>query len=456
MSQRLWQTAMAAWLAVSALASAAAGAAERPVLPYRELEGSASHTNENQRRWRGPLLALLLVPCVLMVGCIFPVGYPDRQGRVQFAPDGQTVAYVWLDNLAISDLTKAAVFSDTASVRWCSITTPGKQHSASIDSAFLTAGGDPTESHVHLVFSPDSRHLAAVGPRHLVMIELGSGKHWQMAAEGEEISSLAWLGNEEIVYAAHRRPSKVPGWYSSRTIWRQGIHDPPKARKALLHEDKIMVPGSYSIEWNLERWAPNGQYVVFSSSPGWSQRKLLSVATGEVSTIGRLGGSTLGVAWRRDGSAVFCRARTDEDSEAILVDPKTGRVRDFSAQFRRAFPGRDPLLDPVWTPDGKYVLTALGENGCLVGLDPWEVIPVGRRLMERHPWSGAYVEVSALPIAGWLRARYIDKHYVVNYSGNRLGEIENGPFWTCSPDGKRTAQVDEHKRVVIGDLRLPD
>ena len=160
---------------------------------------------------------------------------------------------------------------------------------------------------------------------------------------------------------------------------------------------------------------------------------------------------------------MFCLTRTPVTEprrqwEALLLDPATGKVTDFSARFEKAFgDGWVSSLGPVWTPDGKYLVAAAEHRrGTLIGLEPWEVIPIADRLSEELELGYRLTDLCALPIPGWLRAGGPERQYLVDYTGRRAVVLDNGRFWSCSPDGKLSAVVGRWTgRITLDRLSLP-
>ncbi len=413
----------------------------------------------------GALCLFCLVP-FFMGGCVvLPVGVPDRTGKVRFSPDGRIVAYIWHDHIVTFSLVYPPVSAgSTAHVRWAEVASPDKQRSARIDAAFIGWNHDGLEGHVHPVFSPDSRHLAVVSPQRLVIVELSSGRQRTMTDSHDEVTSLTWPSNDEIAYAAHVRKDTDKG-LSKRTIWRQRIHESPAARRAVHRQDDVRVMNSNALPWQLEQWSPNAKYVVFHNGSMREPYKLLNVDTGELWAIGRMNGSPYGAAWKPDSSGVFCLTASHwgdglAECEAIVVDPTTGKRRDYSARFQDAFaewlPSFGISAPAGWTPDGQYLIGShLDLGGCLIRLDPWEVIPLGKRLRDKIGANYTPVAMVALPVNGWLRTKGLERNYLVDYSGRPMREIENANLCAWSADGKHFAKVDRRGAITVETLELP-
>jgi dipeptidyl aminopeptidase/acylaminoacyl peptidase len=341
-------------------------------------------------------------------------------------------------------------------------------------------------SQVHPAFSPDARHLVAANPRNLVIIGVDDGKARPLTRPGEFVTGFAWLGSEEIGYVAHSNRRGKYQEITDRTFWRQRIHEPLEARREVFRQigfDGCPKDGIGSLDWPLEHWSPCGRYTVFMSQRNDGQFQLLDVNSGNVRAFGRSGVDSEGISWKPDGSAVIIVNRKRSESfQALLLHPTTGEIVDLSEQFNESF-GKGsqhsaPKLAPLWTPDGQYLLANhLEVGGCVVRPSPWEVIPVGRQVLEhvrrtdartlfpsasdRLPWAFRQ------PAAPWVRVwvqfevegRPHGEDYAVNYETGAivpLGASDSpGGGWTITPDAKRAARFDRWDILVIRPVNLP-
>ncbi len=291
-----------------------------------------------------------------------------------------------------------------------------------------------------------------------------------------------------MVYAIHKESkTKQQAGNRTRQIFRHPIGASP-AKRLLLYE-QIDYRGNYH-----DYVSPTGEYVVFMSQGyGAGFFYLLNVQTGKVTTLSEKAAQCQGVAWKPDGSCVFCLS----SKEALLYYPKEGRTKDLSGNYDNAF-RRDlefqPGIDSLWTPDGRYiVINTLKTGGSLVCPDPWRVVPTGKLLVryleekENHrvyrdpPDSYPYLFVQPYP--GWVRLwiRFVtDKrpslpgqavvletqNYLADYEGKRFLPMQPsdspGRAWTVTPDGQkmvnfnRSIFLDEKPFSLPGNTRRGD
>ena len=402
------------------------------------------------------------------VGCY---GEPDRRPR--FSPDGQWLAYVYTDSLQFVPIplpyTPQVSLASGAEVRWCRTDRPDEVHSVKVD--WRGAKGGATSLDARIVFSPDSRRIAAVGEHRLSVIEVQSGERKILSERDETVTSLWWTSPDEIAYAAHTRirdqgePQFFPGFFkvADRTIWRQKIHEPPESRTAVFSEKNVQTATAAQYgQWPLERPSPDGRYVVFQSPMSvvfpleGGPFKLLDVRTGHVRTVGT-GSSTGGfISWKPDSSAILVAGRALRPKgrkQVFVVDPASGDRLDVCQQFTEAFDHAPVWIEPLWTADGEYVVVTMSDQGgCLVRPEPWEVIPVVQDFVQRtaiYPLGDPEREwwLYRTPIAGWVMLdNGSDRtHYLVNYANRSYVSLENmfRCSWAWSSDGESTAKVGD-------------
>lgn len=305
---------------------------------------------------------------------------------------------------------------------------------------------------VHLVFSPDSRHLAVASPKELRVIDLTSGKSRLLSHGGEFVSSLAWMGKDQVAYVAHTSRRGKFGEISDRTFWRQQLQ-PPAGKRAVIYREKKTVTGvGYFPVWPLEHWSPDGRFVIFASPYLNGQFKLLDVQKGTTTAFGKCDKLAALVAWKPDSSAAVCVGGA-WPPQAIVVDPRRGATTDISTQFVKAFGEYPPKEMPGWTADGKFlIVNDIGRQGCLVQIEPWKVLPTGKRVFDKNEgryWQTGFVYPLPTPGRVLIRSTTPDhpKWCLADYTGRRLAAIPKSERWSercgdvlpVSPDGKKFA-----------------
>ncbi|MCY2927407.1 MAG: hypothetical protein NT031_18610, partial [Planctomycetota bacterium] len=191
---------------------------------------------------------LLLAASLTAGGCgLWP---SDTRGVIaerRVSPDRSLEAYVRGDDrMNFSSFSRLGTQREHVWVHWGSPGSPLKTRKllvakAPADRESLT----PVAGEVHLAFSPDSRRLAIVTPDALKVVDLITGGHWDLAAPGERVTSLAWAGDTDVVYACHTyltAPCEEDDGrplLSDRTLWRQRFDQAPETRQKLFRETRV-------------------------------------------------------------------------------------------------------------------------------------------------------------------------------------------------------------------------
>ena len=264
----------------------------------------------------------------------------DNRGVIaerKVSPDRSLEAYVRADDrMNFSSLVRLGTMREHVWVHWGSPGSPLKSRKLLVAKAPADEESPfPIADDVRLVFAPDSRRLAVVTPNALQVVDLITGRRWELTGPGERVSSLAWVSPSEVVYASHTYlvapPLQDDGrqTLSDRTFWRQQYDQPPLARQILLHEMRVAAGANRRFAWPLESFSPTGDRVIFRSPIEGGQFIMMDL-NGQA---GRRFGATstnCQVWWKDDGSrALVSQAIPDK---YILVDSFTGRATDVSAK----------------------------------------------------------------------------------------------------------------------------
>ena len=418
------------------------------------------------------VVLVILAVCGLCPGCV-PFISKDP-GKCHVSPDGKWLAYLLEEGLYVTCPPEAAELSKTAYVRYCSLDRPDKVRSVNVAGwRGLRQWETSLSAGIGLAFAPSSEHVAVRGPTSISVIYLKTKKRWKVYAGEELIASVKWLSNVEIGYLSLARAagdgSRVRGAW---TFWRQRI-DEPMERRTVIYRDAeeeeyhSWPPAPRSVKRG-EYWSPDGRLVLLPARNG---TMLLDVESSEVRPVGPAGcvlSESDAASWRADSAVVLWTGRENRiggKRRAFLVNVVSNEEKDITQSFysHRAVGLSWVQLDPLWTPDGKYVVgNAEDDGGFLIQPDPWEVVFVGKAVakgdakraakLERHGKQGARVERQ--PVPGMLTAR-VDGECVVAYDGEVLVELgQRGYGWIILPDGKRAATLTSNGKIVIRDIEL--
>lgn len=413
--------------------------------------------------------AAALLVCAFASGCIWNERYVATP---QFSPDGRWVAWSFPD-MAMHGLPGSnyleACFAWRYRLGWCHPDRPRSRTVIDVDvgSEDLWALGVG----VCLKWSPDSRRLAVVrGLNGVMVVDLATERTWRVSPAGEVITSAAWCGPNEIVYVAHTHIRGDNKERSDRTLWRVRV-DPPGPRRPVFAEKDVRTLLS---EYRplVESLSPDGRWLVLLTAPPDGRVQVRDTATGKLYVPPQRPAKTehRWSAWRPDSSAVLCVSgvqvaeETDDEPaatryEALLIDPSRRKTLDISDRFTAAFGEGGPscLVGPAWTPDGQYVVTKTSRNDCLVRLEPWEVIPVGRMQVEAA--RGVLVcerwDLHHLPVPGRMWAVLSSRQVAMtDYFGRQLAHcsiprLPDNYKLTFSPDARYVVVRDTWYRGLL-------
>lgn len=341
------------------------------------------------------------------------------------------------------------------------------------------------QNRVHPVFSQDNRYLAVATPRGLVVLDAATGHGRKLSGPGEVVTSLVWLGPDQLGYAACADSGGKTGLQGTLRFWRQRPDETPADREMMFSfEEAYGCPGRGlgGMDWPRERWSPDGRFVLLPASAPSRELKLLDLKE-HTSRILATGVLLEGISWKTDGSEAACVGfRGERPMVAFLLDPRTGAMHDFSAEFNEVFGETSnspaPWISPLWAPGDRFLLVNHAtKGGYLVRPRPWEAIPVGKLLVDHLAAEGTRVLaqdpstwlpwVFRQPIEGWVRVwvqfdeggyrRGID--FLVDDSGGSvrvLGESSApGGGWKLTPDGTLAVKLEGPCELTVRNPNLP-
>ena len=394
--------------------------------------------------------------------------------QMDVSRDGSRLAFVHEDTLVwvVPFALVGGPIAVTRQVRWCDVAEGEPElRSAHVDTVCTLIWPDGPV----MAFSPDSRHLAVASGRRMVVIDTQTRKKWEVSGRSELVTCLFWSTPEEIIYVARTNVHGDRDTYarSDRTVWRQNIAAPPDTREAISCEKNVLagsshyvlargVSGGYQMEWP----SPCGRYLLLVTGGEQGRLTLLDLTSGTTRFLFHCAEfRDDNVAWKPDGSAVFCAA---VGGPALLVNTQTGSVQDLSRRFADDLPLTEQLrVEPLWTSDGTYVLVNTQDGpghrnepaGYLVRPDPWSIVPLGDLVNSRLPdVRGRRSAVRWFPVAGWAVVLAEGGYYLADYEGQTTVALQDlyRSEWRFSPDGRAAARVDrDEKHVTVRRFALP-
>ena len=398
------------------------------------------------------------------LGCIleFPYSYSSS---LTVSSDGSIVAYVRSNNTVLSyGGHTGKELNGEEIVRYRPVNQAFGLKSVRVYSYTGASPSGYIEGMLPIIkFSPDSRHLGVLTRGVLSCIDLETSRLWSLAPSDERVTTFSWIGSDEIAYV---------GQPNNRVFFRHKIDDPPGERK-IIH--KGAGPAIQEYSFPNEYWSPRGRFVIYKQPDRGFV--LLEVHTGVVRSFDAPPAAAMQAAWKHDGSAVLCASydKNHSPKAAVLIDLRTGESLDLSEQFVHAF--TDPFrteLDPDWTPDGKYIIVnTVRRGGFLIQLKPWNVIPIGERLVShlgRHYEPYIYKDdpqpdppwIHSFPIVGWMKVDAGGRDYAVDYAVQRLVRLGGWatesiyPIVSALPTGVRIVELTAFGGIKVRNIDLSD
>lgn len=377
--------------------------------------------------------------------------------EVVYAPDGQTVAWLWQVAKLYGRFEEYHNYGDkleTVSWQWAG-------HPASVQTEQIrSAQRMPAflaEWKTHdLSIAPDSKHLTFILRDRVRIMSMEDGTMWTLSERDETATSVRWASPTEVVYMAVRKVKKDKTYHWRKTIWRHRIFA-VEERKARTEVYSTINRTNDTIF--KEFWSPNRRYALLIEPV---TMRIIDVETGNVNAaIRKRSGINRGVCWHPESTKVFTVFGWGEDQEgpegAALIDARTNEVTDYSGHFREFF-GTNPFRAWDWTVDGKYIITfdmrMLYVH--LVQLEPWYPIRFEAKYEKKIPKEFGDIKVMRSLAPGWIwvRPNREGPTYAMDYRGEYVIPIATHN-WAVSPDYERIAEVIDRVTLDIKPLDLP-
>lgn len=440
-----------------------------------------------------------MVAFSLSAGCIHY--YQGPSSELTLSSNGRLAAY-WHESGTAIGFVEAREIGHSVRVKWGDVERPFFSRSKQF---YEFSGQLPgIYGDRALAFSPDSRFLAALIAGTLHCIDSESNKTWRLSSADEYVSSFSWVTTDELAYARIKPAGaffkrRVQDAYSTPIPVMTGSLPTitPLERRWEPWEEYVGLPHPH--EW----WSPGGRLVLFAWTDGVVQ--LLDTSTG---VMREYPNSPVSIAagWKDDGSVCFV-ALGDvhfKPKRAFLISAGDGSVKDLTDPFLETFaePNRNELhrqpslltdpqgwvdwgvaerASPVsmthggeirWTADGRYItITSRTRGGCLVQLDPWEVVPIRERFnavmkdydayrREERFFKHLMGSIQPLPIAGWVKTWLGGNEFGINYEKKEIIELhahggDIAPPCVVTRDGKRMVTLHSLGNLKSTPLDLP-
>ena len=214
---------------------------------------------------------------------------------------------------------------------------------------------------------------------------------------------------------------------------------------------------------NLLGWTPDGKKVLFSSDrTGTMSAWAIQIAEGEPQGVPEVIKMDIGrmepIGFTRDGSFYYSLGTSMIDVLSFTYDPVTGKVIDQPAPIIQRIVGS--TVDPVWSPDGRFLAYILRPN-VTYGFSPSTLVIHSLENGEEREISPALSAFSNLrwsPDGHFILAWGIDKKgqrgiYRIDVQTGAILPIVKGQVdhavW--SSDGKKIFYVNENA-ILVRDL----
>jgi hypothetical protein len=368
-------------------------------------------------------------------------------GQVIVSPDGRLAGYLTAKESYVPWPPGSIRTRQEVSLAWSPTAKVTNARSVEIEKWGISRHGESLFGQTHFAISPDSSRIAAVYPGGLLFVHTSTGVCRRYTVErGERIVSLAWLDDDTVGYSSYRELPGDEPTRIERTIWRQRF-DQGMAERSVIHRDEDFPRRlTYSMDWSTEFWSPDGRYVLLEVTRR-EEAYLLDVARKALRKLPGEG-SVKEATWGRDSRKVLWHGFVNHVRTAYLHDLVTGKTVDLSDNWRQLFCGREPGLEPLWTPDNRFIAGCNRElGGYLLSPDPWEARLIGKSLMQPDDAVPPYLRAQPAP---GLLVSFPHGEAVYDYHGRLVRQLgRGGAFgWTVLPGGKTAVSVENEKRTI--------
>ena len=397
------------------------------------------------------IITLALI-CFALSGC--STSSDEGSRGVQISPNGEWIAYLWYEREYVQRGPEPVPVRETVSLCWSATATPQKITCLPLGEWDPDQSAEFLSSQTHLVFSHKGRCLAIVQPGRLLFVDLVSGQTGIHELADEVTTSLSWLDEQTVGYVTYKKSGLGEDDKTERTFWRQRFDQSVAERTAIHCNVDIRYPLPTILDegqdWPQEFWSPDGRFVLFRDPSRRGSPCLLKIVTQKVQGL-QHSGALEAAAWRRDSSQVVYTVCTGYQAyQEFLLDISRGDLLDLTSQFRDVFQTSKPYLEPLWTPDGQFVVGSnLELGGYLIRPQPWSVNLIGKKLQGPGDTVGPWVRGQVVP--GMLVARIAPNEAVVDYNGKIL-KVLTGTSWTVLPGGKQAISVQLGNKIAVASL----
>jgi len=407
---------------------------------------------------RGAITGLVRVTMsvilLLSAGCIATA----RPLAVAVAPNRLLAACSWSDNLGEPWVDGRIVWRHI-SLDLLNLQSP--RHKRTISLGFLgrdLAGYSSISRAV--LFSRDSRYVAVVAGGTLWVVDVTSTKCWLWTKPDERVTSCCWTKDGQLAYGTVAKERGLPRRRLRKSFWLaragQGLERRRRLYRTVAHGMDWASAGMWG-DWPLDCWAPSGRYVVFVDTGHRDRFGMLDVGSGDVHHFGAANIGCYKMAWRPDGSGVFCVGSIAgrEKLQVLLVSLPPIVVRDLSKRAKGIRIDTCSSRPLFWTADAKYVVDP--SAGYLIRPVPWKAVKIGAILRTAFEIpKNDFPRLFFLPVPGFLGVGVLSPAaatgtYAVTYDGRERHFLAPwlGLCFTISEDGSLAVAVDSKRRMHV-------
>lgn len=377
---------------------------------------------------------------------------------IAFSPDGEVLAYLWHNGIRrYSERPREMplMLTESVEIRWFDVGRPDEVRTTLVDEIDLRPSGAHYNITARLLFSPDSRHLAVVSPKRLIIIELATGDSREIPLEEEEtFRELAWRSSDVPVYAILRGRTE--------TFFRHQFKATPSERQLVYEAELDWVaqthhqPDGFTLPPGLQEfdWSPDGRLVLIRRRAQQGQPvALLDIDTGTITPLSNSISSVMGTSWSNNGAHILIRGSSQPHTYGdvvVLVDTRTGQATDMAERFSTLVgsagsPPEVHLPSPVWVDANHMIVHDMSwnrepgaVNSHLVRLEPWGVVLSTRRYLRPSP------------VAGWLLLQGGESFDWIDPARAREVHLEGWPNqWVWAPGGRHAAEIRDDEIVLL-------
>ena len=399
-----------------------------------------------------------LTTILVLSGCLHNASGEIDYSRIHISPDGNWITYLRGQIVFMYFGPEPFPIRQSIEVCWSNINSLKKQNIIKLAEWGWSKIGETMLSKAHIKISPDSQFLSIIIPEQIVILELATGKKWSYKIEKEIICSYNWLEHGHFHYSTYKKIDKHDDSKYIRTFWKQNIHKPIKDR-IIIYQDKAAIEHYVydGMDWPVEYWSPDGNYVLFKGPDRIRRPHLLDLSANNVTTLGNEKESLSIASWSPDASKLVYTiySISNQKYESFLFNLVSKETSNITENMQMIFKSSSPSYEPIWTPTGDFIVGFnLDKGGYIFCPKPWEFRELGKSIERKMNLKGP-IPIRIQQAKNMLLANTVEGEILIDYTGKIIKRLEGNDMsgWSVSPDGKKAVMVESNGKLRIIELK---